>query len=152
MVDSVNGVNNGKNPEGYNKVTLYNEKTKKTKSYFIPIGKNLVINNNSYDIGNTKNGEFVIKGTNKKDSNFSLIGLSLEHMDVNTDSKIDTEDSDFNMAGKLNKELDKSKSDLYVKSNDAYSDAGIYKGEGGVVFSNDVGDPKLSVRIEDKEE
>lgn len=41
------------------------------------------------------------------------------------------------MAGRLNRKLSSSK--YYVKDVDCFSDAGIYKGEGGAIFSQDSG-------------
>lgn len=153
MVNPVNGANNGKAPDGYNKVTMYDEKSKKTKTYFVPVGQNLNVNGKSYDLDAAKGNEVVFKGTNKKDSNFYLIGLSLEHMDVNKDGKINAKDTDNNMAGKLNKRLEKEGSALYVKDvKDVYSNAGIIKGEGGVVFNKDVGDIRFALDIEKKNE
>ena len=40
MVNPVNGANNGKAPDGFNKVTMYDEKAKKTKTFFVPVGQN----------------------------------------------------------------------------------------------------------------
>lgn len=151
MVQPVNGANNGKAPEGYNKVTMYDEKSKKTKTYFVPVGQNLTVNGNTYDLDKTKNHEQVFKGTDKKDSNFNLMGLALEHMDVNNDGRIDENDTDTNMASKLNNALEKAGSEVYVKHNDAFSSAGIIKGEGGVTYNSDVGDIKLDIHLEKKE-
>lgn len=150
MVSPVNGANNGKAPDGYNKVTMYDEKYKKTKTYFVPVGQNLTVNGKSYDLDAVKGNEVVFKGTNRKDSNFYLMGLSLEHMDVNKDGKINAKDTDTDMAPKINKKLNKTGSDLYVKDLDVYSNAGIVKGEGGVVFNKDVGDIRFALDIEKK--
>ena len=74
-------------------------------------------------------------------------------MDVNKDGKINAKDTDNNMAGKLNKRLEKDGSALYVKDvKDVYSNAGIIKGEGGVVFNKDVGDIRFALDIEKKNE
>ena len=149
MVQPVNGANNGKAPEGYNKVTLYDEKTKKTETYLVPVGKKINVNGKTYDPGQFKNNEITFKGTKKPDTKFNLMGLALERMDVNDDGKIDINDTDPNMSQKINKDLEKQKSEYYVKYNDIYSDAGISKGSGGVVFSKgEFGEEKSDIFIE----
>lgn len=150
MVKPVNGAGSNNPPEGYNKVTMYDEKSKKTKTFFVPVGQNLVVNGNTYDLDKAKGNEIVFKGTNKKDSNFYLMGLSLEHMDTNKDGKINAKDTDTNMASKINKKLEKDGSELYVKDLDVYSSAGIIEGEGGVAFNKDVGDIRFALDIEKK--
>ncbi len=149
MVNPVNGANNGKAPDGYNKVTMYDEKSKKTKTYFVPVGQQLIVNNNTYDLDKAKGHEQVFKG-NPEQTKFNLMGLALEHMDVNKDGRIDKNDTDPELAGKINKKLENSV--YYVKQNDIYSDAGIDKGEGGVVFSLDGRGQFYGVEIEKKDE
>ncbi len=34
----------------YNKVTMYDEKSKKSKVYFVPVGQQLKVNGNTYNI------------------------------------------------------------------------------------------------------
>lgn len=149
MVNPVNGANNGKAPDGYNKVTMYDEKSKKTKTYFVPVGQQLIVNNNTYDLDKAKGHEQVFKG-NPEQTKFNLMGLALEHMDVNKDGRIDKNDTDPELASKINKKLENSV--YYVKQNDIYSDAGIDKGEGGVVFSLDGRGQFYGVEIEKKDE
>ena len=116
---------------GYNKVKMYDEKLKKTTTYLIPFGQNLTVNGNTYELDNAKNNEIVFKGTDIKDSNFNLMGLALEHMDVNNDGKIDQKDSDNNMAQKINQELEERNSQVYVKDvSDVFSNAGMFEGQG----------------------
>ena len=141
------GPQNEAAPNGYTKIKLYDEKTKKTETFFVPVGKKISVNGKTYDPSVGKNNEFVFTGTDKKDTGLNLIGLALEHMDVNKDGRIDQKDTDYNMSQKLNKKLDDNKSEYYIKANDAFSDAGISKGTGGVVFSKD-GQQSYSVDIE----
>ncbi|CDE60832.1 unknown [Fusobacterium sp. CAG:439] len=149
MVKPVSGANNGKAPDGYNKVTMYDEKSKKTKTYFVPVGQNLTVNGKTYNLDKSKGSEQVFKG-NAEQTKFNLMGLALEHMDVNRDGRIDTKDTDGNLAGKINKDLNNTP--YYVKHNDIFSDAGINKGEGGVVFSLDGEGQFFGVEIEKKNE
>ena len=148
MVNPVNGANNGKAPDGFNKVTMYDEKSKKTKTFFVPVGQNLTVNGNTYDLDKAKGHEQVFKG-NKEQAKFNLMGLALEHMDVNKDGKIDAKDSDPDLATSINKDLENSV--YYVKQNYIFSDAGVHKGEGGVVFSVDGQGQFFEVGLEKKD-
>ena len=147
MVDKVSGQNN----PNYGKITLRNSKTKETKTYFVPLNKQVEIGQNKYDMSQVKNGELVISGDPSKDEAFKLTGLALEHLDANQDGKIDEKDSDDNIADKLNRNELKN-TEYYVKSNDIYSDAGIIDGEGGVVFSKENQGQMFQVYIGDKDE
>lgn len=144
----VQGIDNSRPNDGYNKVTLYDEKSKQTKTYLVPVGKIFTYGGNEYNIDKAKNKEIVFKGKNEKDSRLNLMGLALEKMDVNKDGKIDNRDNDPNIAQKLNdKELKDSA--YFVKNNDAYSDAGVHKGEGGVVYSKkDTNEQTFGINIE----
>lgn len=148
MVKPVNGAGSNNPPEGYNKVTMYDEKSKKTKTFFVPVGQNLVVNGNTYDLDKAKGNEIVFKGT-KDNVKHNLMGIALEHLDANGDGKIDANDTDQNMAGKINKDL--ANTSFFVKNTDFFSDAGIYKGEGGVVFSKGNEGQFFGVEIEKKD-
>ena len=76
------------------------------------------------------------------------MGIALEYLDANGDGRIDSKDTDQDMAGKINKKL--SNTPYFVKNNDVFSDAGIFKGEGGVVFSLDGEGQFFGVDIEKK--
>ena len=106
--------------------------------------------NTEYDPSKGKNNELVITGTKGQDG-FDLLGLALEHMDVNNDGRIDTDDNDTrDLAQKINKELYKQDSKYFVKDvPDVYSDAGIFKGSGGVVF-RDQNDNFIEFRIDNQ--
>ena len=128
MVNRIDGP--GKN-EGYNKIKLYDEGTKETKTFLVPVGKKVTYGNTTYDLDKAKNNEFVITG--KKDqAAFKLTGIALEHLDTNKDGKIDENDNNPDLAKKVNKDL---KDTNYFVKDGPYSDAGITKGTGGVVFS-----------------
>lgn len=125
----------GEAPKGYTGVTLYNTETKESKTFFIPIGQKIHFNGKTYDPSKGKNNQIVITGTSKQDK-FNMMGLALEHMDVNDDGLIDVNDTSYDgMARSINKQLQKSGSKFWVKDlPDVYSDAGVYEGQGGVVF------------------
>lgn len=148
MVNPVNGANNGKAPDGFNKVTMYDEKAKKTKTFFVPVGQKLTVNGNTYDLDKAKGNEQVFKG-DKTQTKFNLMGLALEHMDVNKDGKIDKKDTDPDLATSINKDLENTV--YYVKQTDFFSDAGVDKGEGGVVFSLDGQGQFFEVALEKKD-
>lgn len=152
MVEPVNNLGNNKVPQGYTKIKMYDEKAKKTKTFLVPVGKQIEVNGKVYDPSKGKNNELVItRGKNFKEG-YDLIEMALNRMDVNQDGKIDEKDSSGNLAPKLNRDLDKKGlGKYYVKDvKDAYSDAGISKGEGGVTFSHDGNDFKYSIYLEDK--
>lgn len=46
----MNKINYNMPQKGYNKVTLYDEKAKKSKVYFVPVGQQLTVNGNTYKI------------------------------------------------------------------------------------------------------
>ena len=119
------------------RIILKDLKTGATKTYEIPVGKRVIYGKQEFDMSKVPNGQLKLSGENIPDSDFYLAGLALEHMDVNNDKKIDEYDSDSEMAGRLNRKLSSSK--YYVKDVDCFSDAGIYKGEGGAIFSQDSG-------------
>ena len=73
MVEKING---GNTPD-YNKITLKNTKTGKNETFLIPLGKKVTIGKNEYDMSKLKNGELVLTGDGKKDSDFQLTGLTL---------------------------------------------------------------------------
>ena len=112
MVNSVNGANGGEAPKGYTKVKLYDEQTKETKTFFIPIGKKISFNGNTYDPSKGKNNEFVITGT-KGEPSFDIMGIALEHFDVNNDGRIDKKDSMDEMRLKNEVEKDPNLPDGY---------------------------------------
>ena len=147
MVDKVTGQNN----PNYGKITLRNSKTKETKTYFVPLNKQVEIGQNKYDMSQVKNGELVISGDPSKDEAFKLTGLALEHLDANQDGKIDEKDNDANIADKLNNDELKN-TDYYIKNTDVYSDAGVAEGEGIVVFSKENQGQMFQVYIGDKDE
>lgn len=129
MVNRIDGP--GKN-DGYNKIKLYDEGTKETKTFFVPVGKKVTYGNTTYDLDKAKNNEFVITG--KKDqAAFKLTGLALEHLDANKDGKIDENDTNPAMGKEINKDL--KGTNYFVKETLEYSDGAIVKGSGGVVFS-----------------
>ena len=119
------------------RIILKDLKTGATKTYEIPVGKRVIYGKQEFDMSKVPNGQLKLSGENIPDSDFYLAGLALEHMDVNNDKKIDEYDSDSEMAGRLNRKLSSSKN--YVKDVDCFSDAGIYIGEGGAIFSQDSG-------------
>lgn len=121
----------------YDRITLKDERTGRHTTYEIPVGKKITYGKQEFDMSKIPNGELKLSGENVPDSDFYLAGLALEHMDVNNDKKINGKDTDFEMADRLNRDLSTSK--YYVKSVDVFSDAGVYKGEGGAVFSQDSG-------------
>ena len=134
MVESVNGQGA---PKGYTTVKLYDNKTKKTESFYIPIGKKFYMNGKEYDPSKGKNNEFVVTGT-KGQAGFDNVGIALRAMDVNNDGNIDMKDSSSTLARSINSTLAKGGSSYYVKDvKDVFSDAGLSKGTGGVVFSKD---------------
>lgn len=139
-------------PKGYTCIKLYDTKKKEiVKTVYIPIGQKFYMNHNTeYDPSKGKNNELVITGTKGQDG-FDLLGLALEHMDVNNDGRIDTDDNDTrDLAQKINKELYKQDSKYFVKDvPDVYSDAGISKGSGGVVF-RDQNDNFIEFRIDNQ--
>ena len=141
MADGVEKTGNNA-PKGYTCIKLYDTRKKETvKTLYIPIGQKFSMNGMTYDPSKCKNNELVIKGTKGQDG-FDLLGLALEHMDVNNDGRIDEYDNDGSyLAQKINKELQQKHSKYFVKDvPDVYSDAGISKGSGGVVF-RDKNDP-----------
>ncbi len=152
MVEPVNNARNSNVPEGYTKIKMYDEKAKKTKTFLVPVGKQLEINGKTYDPSKGKNNEIVFTRGNNFKEGYDLMEMALNKMDVNQDGKIDKKDSSGNLAPKLNKELNKKGLDkYYVKDvKDAYSDAGVSKGEGGVTFSHEGNDFKYSIYLEDK--
>ena len=85
MVTPVNGTGNGDAPKGYTKIKMYDENTKKTETYFVPIGRKISINGETFDPSKGSNNELVIKGK-KGQKNFDMIGIALEHFDVNKDA------------------------------------------------------------------
>lgn len=143
----VNKINGDKNPK-YNKVIMHNPKTNEKKTYLIPVGRNLVIGRGTFELDKVKNGELTIKGGDTKDSRVRLVGLVLEHLDVNKDGKIDEKDSDYKIAEKMNEKALKG-TKYYVKTNDIFTDAGIEKGLGGVVLSEDGKGQIFGVEIEE---
>lgn len=144
MVNKINGEQNPK----YNKITLKDPTTNQKKTYLIPLGKKVTIGREEYEMDKVKNGEVIITGNDKKDSYFKLAGLALEHLDVNKDGKIDEKDSDYQIDVKMNEKALKG-SKFYVQSNDYFSDAGVYHGEGGVVFSEEGKGQIFQVEIEE---
>lgn len=153
MVEPVNNAKNGNVPEGYTKIKMYDEKAKKTKTFLVPVGKQIEVNGKAYDPSKGKNNEIVFtRGKNFKEG-YDLMGVALERMDVNKDGRIDNKDSSGNLAPKINADLQKKGlGKYYVKDvYDAYSDAGVSKGEGGVTFSHEGNDFKFSVYLDDKE-
>ena len=147
MVKPVSGASGNNPPDGYNKVTMYDEGSKKTKTFFVPVGQKLTVNGNTYDLDKAKGNELVFKGT-KDNTKHNLMGIALEYLDANGDGRIDSKDTDQDMAGKINKKL--SNTPYFVKNNDVFSDAGIFKGEGGVVISLDGEGQFFGVDIEKK--
>ena len=145
---AVNGPKNDGVPSGYTKIKMYDEGTKKTETFFVPVGKKISVNGKEYDPSKGKNNEIVFTGKHGQ-SGFDLMGVALQHMDVNKDGKIDEKDSNSNLAPKINKELNKQGSEYYVKDvKDTFSDAGIIKGSGGVVFSKD-GEQRSEIYIDE---
>ncbi len=128
----VNGPQNNGTPAGYTKIKMYDEASKKTKTFFIPVGKKIKVNGKEHDPSVKLNNETVFTGK-KGENGFEMLGLALERMDVNKDGKIDKKDTDFEIASKLNKDLDAKKIKYSVRDGEM-SDAGVYKGEGGVTF------------------
>lgn len=126
MVKPVSGASGNNPPDGYNKVTMYDEGSKRTKTFFVPVGQKLTVNGNTYDLDKAKGNELVFKGT-KDNTKHNLMGIALEYLDANGDGRIDSKDTDQDMAGKINKKL--SNTPYFVKNNDVFSDAGIFKGE-----------------------
>ncbi len=104
MVTPVNGTGNGDAPKGYTKIKMYDENTKKTETYFVPIGRKISINGETFDPSKGSNNELVIKGK-KGQKNFDMIGIALEHFDVNKDGRIDEKDSKDEM--RLKNEIEK---------------------------------------------
>lgn len=131
------------------RIILKDLKTGTTKTYEIPVGKRVIYGKQEFDMSKVPHGELKLSGENIPDSDFYLAGLALEHMDVNDDKKIDEYDSDSEMADRLNRKLSSSK--YYVKDVDCFSDAGIYKGEGGAIFNQDSG-KFFQFYIENKDE
>ncbi|MBR1424330.1 hypothetical protein IJ579_02065 [bacterium] len=135
----------GSTPKGYTKLCLFNNKTRESKTYFIPIGQKVHFNGKTYDPSKTRNNQFTITGDDSQDK-FKLIGLALEHMDANGDGKIDKQDTDENFADTLSKGLIGQLKDYFIKDvPDVYSDAGLYDGNGAVIFSK--GDVRMPDRV-----
>ena len=88
-----------------------------------------------------KNGELVLTGDGKKDSDFQLTGLTLEKMDTNKDGKIDQKDTDPKLAEKLNQGVAKDSKYYVFDAGDDGANAYVEKGEGGAVFSTENGAP-----------
>lgn len=137
MVEKING---GNTPD-YNKITLKNTKTGKNETFLIPLGKKVTIGKNEYDMSKLKNGELVLTGDGKKDSDFQLTGLTLEKMDTNKDGKIDEKDTDPKLAEKLNQGVAKDSKYYVFDAGDDGANAYVEKGEGGAVFSTENGAP-----------
>ncbi len=137
-------------PKGYTAIKLFDTNTKKvTGTYFVPVGKKITLNGQEYDPSKGKNNEIVFTGE-KGEKGFEMLGLALGHMDVNGDGKIDTQDTNGNLAPKINRALNqKGITNYYVKFNGFYSDAGVSKGTGGVVFRNENTDAFYNVEIDE---
>lgn len=149
MVQPVNGKNGDTTPAGYTKIKMYDEQSKKTETYFVPIGKKVTVNGKTFDPSKGKNNEIVFTGKQGQ-AGFDMMGLALEHMDVNKDGKIDKNDTDFDLANKVNKDL-KKKDMPYAVRGGEMSDAAVSKGEGGVTFrgKNEPLDVKLNIELGD---
>lgn len=55
MMSDLNDIKNVAVPEGYKKIKMYDEKTKKTISYFVPIEEDISLYSKIFDL---KNNEF----------------------------------------------------------------------------------------------
>ncbi len=132
MVDKINGTG----PKGYNRVTLYNEKTKKSETFFVPVGKKLTINDTTYDIDRTKNKELVIVNRkNSKDDNFfKFSSVALDAMDVNNDKKIDKKDTSHSIGKDANNDKMLPKGHFVDMIDPTTYDANVYEGDGYVNF------------------
>lgn len=145
MVNKIRGQQEPK----YNKIIMENPQTKEKKTYLIPVGRNLVIGRGTFELDKVKNRELNIVGGDKRyDSRVILVGLVLEHLDVNKDGKIDEKDSDHRIAEKMNEKALKG-TKYYVKTNDIFTDAGIYQGLGGVILSEEGKGQIFGVEIEE---
>lgn len=93
----------GKTPKGYTAIKLFDEKTKGAKVYYVPVGKKVSFGGKTYDPSKTNNNELVIKGK-AGEKNFDMIGIALEHLDVDKNGRIDGKDESWDIGEGINKD------------------------------------------------
>ena len=122
-------------PKGYSAIDFKNTKTGKIQRYLVPDGTTISFNGQKHDPSKVKNKTFTIYG-NPSEAGFKMMGLALEHMDVNNDGRIDKKDTDPNIGAKINKDKNLPKGARIDYLDPWTPDATVNKGEGYVRFTN----------------
>lgn len=135
---------NGNIKPGFQKVTFYDKEHKKKEIFNIPIGSNISTTNDNYIV--KKDGVYIKNKNGKleKQTQINVPLFDIETMkayDADGDGYIEKEDGKAlkkgNFAEKIDKRLEKAKSDYYVDYTDAFQMASAdEKGFGAEFFPN----------------